>query len=351
MIDEISNCTICTEKYDDKLRLPVTNILCGHTLCDQCYKKLSKKSCPQCGREIKNTTKNFEILNAIEKINLLKKEKELENYREKCSYHPLEISFSYCIDCSKFLCFDCLNNGIHFNTHVVKTFDNDRKTVKFFRQYRSKGSRIKEDFNNKIRANRDKFLETFISKTHSFIDNEIKKINSQFNEIFQRLWNEQNNLIDSLKELKSRILSFRNPFYKIEEDLFKNCVIENSSPYISTLLIEDTKEKDRISFYEYTSNDENKFKLKSFFEEINSINGDKNILLIVSKLFDDTFNKILNTIDQIKIDSQKLISSAISINKISVNEIYNKYNEKTYFEIMNSSIRLISQKLVFLAQI
>ena len=71
----------------------------------------------------------------------------------------------------------------------------------------------------------------------------------------------------------------------------------------------------------------------------------------MSKLFDDTFNKILNTIDQIKIDSQKLISSAISINKISVNEIYNKYNEKTYFEIMNSSIRLISQMLVFLAQI
>jgi hypothetical protein len=52
-------CKICFEHFNTLLRRPITLMLCGHTVCQQCVNELKKqqnKLCPTCRKEIQNET-------------------------------------------------------------------------------------------------------------------------------------------------------------------------------------------------------------------------------------------------------------------------------------------------------
>lgn len=110
-------CVVCEEKYGDD-RLPLF-LLCGHTLCSECVKRLiaSNPSCPECRRPIRTKnprdfTVNFEVLRIArspsESITNSGSPTELNAGR--CEAHN-NLKFFHCTTCETNVCRDCVVLG------------------------------------------------------------------------------------------------------------------------------------------------------------------------------------------------------------------------------------------------
>ena len=91
--ENLFQCPICLEFYDDKNnKLPMI-LNCGHTICKMCLEpilKKEKKKCPNCNEEIKFNNINTRI-NVFTKFYLLN------------SFLDFPLKFKYCVQCKKFI--------------------------------------------------------------------------------------------------------------------------------------------------------------------------------------------------------------------------------------------------------
>ena len=116
------SCEICGEKYEDKNKHKPLVGKCGHTMCETCVKNIDiKKDCPFCksANSFDKCSTNFEFLHMLQLVEKnIKDEEEKEKLLEKCLIHTKENAHSYCLNCSKFLCINCIKD--HILIHDVR---------------------------------------------------------------------------------------------------------------------------------------------------------------------------------------------------------------------------------------
>lgn len=52
------SCNVCFESYDDRQRMPLT-MMCGHTICLSCMRRLQRTECPSCRERITAFTRLY----------------------------------------------------------------------------------------------------------------------------------------------------------------------------------------------------------------------------------------------------------------------------------------------------
>jgi hypothetical protein len=62
------NCKICFENFNHKERIPITLMLCGHSVCLDCLAELKQQiyQCPLCRAEIISEKPNYAFLEFLE---------------------------------------------------------------------------------------------------------------------------------------------------------------------------------------------------------------------------------------------------------------------------------------------
>ena len=266
------------------------------------------------------------------------------NWTEKCSYHPLVSSYSYCYDDKKFLCTKCINN--HIGPHTVRIFKENSFNI--LNDCHKKGKNIKSKYVFKIAQDKKNFIEKFLCVSKSVIENEINTINSVYQDIQNKLEDQKKRLIGSIKLLQNKINSFIEPFRRLDDSLL-DFFIESNKPYVSPFLSDSIDEDTRISFYEFTSNEINKDKIIQLIDESNSDNKNKSKSLIVTDGLKETYEVLINEIHKLQINTKNMIQLAVQVKDIpSSDEFLNLFNEETLNNIMNKSILEISKKLSFL---
>ena len=61
----MSSCDICLDLFDHSIHKPSV-LICGHTFCLSCLKKLNKKQCPTCNKQFIEVNSNTAQINKIE---------------------------------------------------------------------------------------------------------------------------------------------------------------------------------------------------------------------------------------------------------------------------------------------
>ena len=134
-INEITECSICTEVFSDPRVLP-----CIHTFCLQCLQKWSKHkrsgdqtSCPLCRKDFKmpaggwaDLPKNLIVIELLEaKMKSSSKRKVTSNWCDMCSQlkDDREAAEMFCLICRQYMCRLCSN------THSMQTFGKLHKVI------------------------------------------------------------------------------------------------------------------------------------------------------------------------------------------------------------------------------
>uniref|UniRef100_A0A7E4ZRI9 RING-type domain-containing protein n=1 Tax=Panagrellus redivivus TaxID=6233 RepID=A0A7E4ZRI9_PANRE len=95
-MEDMSECCICMETYTKEIRAPVT-IPCGHTFCKSCINKFIKAKVIQCcvcnvvTIGFTKFSKNYAMLQMLEKLNLLTDEDDLKRPKSAESYNASDI--------------------------------------------------------------------------------------------------------------------------------------------------------------------------------------------------------------------------------------------------------------------
>ena len=109
--EEVLECSLCCERYDENKRCPRLLSNCGHTFCTHCLERLLKDgtiTCPQDKKDVKVTTgvgglpKNFALLDVL----LASSHKLPDTFPVLCDTcgderHP---ATSYCLECKENMC-------------------------------------------------------------------------------------------------------------------------------------------------------------------------------------------------------------------------------------------------------
>jgi hypothetical protein len=68
-LDELMNCIICANSFDQHTRKPNSIYKCGHTFCAECLNNNKLIKCPMCRELIENKAPNWQLLKMITHLN------------------------------------------------------------------------------------------------------------------------------------------------------------------------------------------------------------------------------------------------------------------------------------------
>lgn len=112
------NCLKCSHEFNIDKNLPRLLPHCGHTICEECVKKLISSNfilCPEC-KEVNlaatenDLPKNLAILSVKHELQkVIKKEDGYRNREDDkfCLDHLKEFD-NFCFDCNEYGCIECL---------------------------------------------------------------------------------------------------------------------------------------------------------------------------------------------------------------------------------------------------
>ena len=250
----------------------------------------------------------------IFKINIADILEKIENnikkdlYKDICPYHKSieNVYLSYCFDCKKNLCEECLNTGehIHHKTVNISEVQSNKEIIQNILK------KIIEDNNEKI-----KNMENEKNKKISEIDN---KLNNEL----------KNEKIKSQKKLKSYEKEKRNEI-KLNEEKYINKVNELQKRFHQELKeLNSQYEKDKVEIM-------NKYNLKFKSEEIYIKNK--------IKIINEKFEKLKNKLNYEFKFQMKNIQNLSRINEL-IFETYTAYNYNFYSAVnVNNIIYYYSQ--------
>ncbi|XP_046548119.1 E3 ubiquitin-protein ligase TRIM56-like isoform X2 [Haliotis rubra] len=129
--DLLTECPICTEHFDESIRIPRRMPCCVQSICQPCLETYSggktTMSCPMCRHQhnlpggVKSLPKETVILKTL---NYLKIQKGLNLPCTDCP--DKETAQAQCDNCGVFLCSICLNahrRNVTTKAHTIVTFD------------------------------------------------------------------------------------------------------------------------------------------------------------------------------------------------------------------------------------
>jgi hypothetical protein len=153
-LEQITECSVCAELYDDPRTLP-----CGHTFCLECLSDYALEgpedcqvTCPLCGKQVSCSRCDLPKQSTAATIGL------------QCAAktHQHEIPTHYCSDCCVVTCRDCVAES--HGSHSVSTLD---QAMTVFRRQMADDVAVLNDTIGKCRKllkdvcnNRDAFCET-----------------------------------------------------------------------------------------------------------------------------------------------------------------------------------------------
>ncbi|XP_046548116.1 E3 ubiquitin-protein ligase TRIM33-like [Haliotis rubra] len=141
--DLLTECPICTEHFDDSIRIPRRMTCCVQSICQPCLETCSGGnttiSCPMCRHQhnlpggVKSLPKETVILKTLDYLKIQK------GLHLPCTDCPdKETAQAQCDNCGVFLCSICLNahrRNVTTKTHTIVTFDEMKgRPVQSFRR-------------------------------------------------------------------------------------------------------------------------------------------------------------------------------------------------------------------------
>jgi len=226
-LEDVTECTICTEVYLDPRVLP-----CGHTFCLKCMETWSngkhpgdKVACPYCRNEftlpsngVSDLPKNFFVANFLQMKKLSP---------ASCDQHKDETLKIYCYDCNSVVCAMCyieLHNG-HKRAEVSKVQDEFRQQmacdadnvaagVEKCREMLQSLEKEEVDFSERITKAGNEIGEK-AEKLKQMIDNHKEKLMSELSSIKQKRMKE----IESLREEIEKHLMSLESYKKYVDEL------------------------------------------------------------------------------------------------------------------------------------
>ena len=185
---------MCFEIYSDNQKKP-RNMECGHTFCEQCLQLLHSSGvnqCPTCRRACTTQVKSLPI-NYVA-ADLARKYHDDKKYSVICEHHPKEICKFFCNTCSISICIECIT--CHCGHHFVKLDE----SVNYVKMKNLEAENVIKKIIEKNEAVKNEIEDTGL-KFKATLDNELQKIDNEFQEIFVILNNRKEELKNKYRDM------------------------------------------------------------------------------------------------------------------------------------------------------
>ena len=208
-IEDIIKCYICLEKIKDACMCPY----CQKLTCEKCIQKWlveKKNQCPNCRSPLRfsqiiKVSFMTELAIFIDKMNINKKTEQLET----CQKHKIKFLY-YCNECNLPLCSDCYMFENEHKNHKIKKINDV-----YNEHYNLIKNEIEDldDKNAKLNKNLNEIsdkineIENYRYKRKKELDDTFKTLNiqlkNQSQDLIDKILNWKNNLGDKIKNLEN----------------------------------------------------------------------------------------------------------------------------------------------------